>query len=141
MRAVPCRYRSTGGGLAPDYGGPRQGRSRDRARASRGRRRRHAGRVDLWPRPDGVRGRGVGHQAVAPLRTGVMKLPITLVEIGRPVRTDAAPVTLTIDDQSLSVPAGSTILEAAAGLGVTIPTLCYLGTLSPANVCRLCVVR
>jgi predicted molibdopterin-dependent oxidoreductase YjgC len=68
-------------------------------------------------------------------------MTITLIEIGRPRRTDAPPVTLTIDGQALSVPAGSTILEAAARLGTTIPTLCYLGTLSPANVCRLCVVE
>ena len=67
--------------------------------------------------------------------------PITLIEIGRPTRSAAPTVTLTIDGQALSVPAGSTILEAAARLGITIPTLCYLGTLSPANVCRLCVVE
>ena len=70
-----------------------------------------------------------------------MTFPITLVEIGRPARPDAPSVTLTVDGQPLSVPAGSTILEAAASLGLTIPTLCYLGTLSPANVCRLCVVE
>ena len=68
-------------------------------------------------------------------------IPITLVDIGRPKRPDAPPVALTIDGQALSVPAGSTILEAAARLGIAIPTLCYLGTLSPANVCRLCVVE
>lgn len=70
-----------------------------------------------------------------------MTSSITLVDIGRPKRTDTPPVTLTIDGRTVSVPAGSTILEAAAGLGIAIPTLCYLGTLSPANVCRLCVVE
>ena len=70
-----------------------------------------------------------------------MTSPQTLIQIGRPARIDAPPVTLTIDGQPLSAPAGSTILEAAARLGITIPTLCYLGTLSPANVCRLCVVE
>ena len=68
-------------------------------------------------------------------------MTITLIDISRPARTDAPPVTLTIDGQALSVPGGSTILEAAARLRITIPTLCYLGTLSPANVCRLCVVE
>jgi predicted molibdopterin-dependent oxidoreductase YjgC len=41
----------------------------------------------------------------------------------------------------LSVPAGTTILSAAARLGITIPTLCYLETLRAVNVCRLCVVE
>jgi predicted molibdopterin-dependent oxidoreductase YjgC len=70
-----------------------------------------------------------------------MTAPLTLIEIGRPGRADAPPVALTIDGRPLSVPAGTTILEAAARLGIRIPTLCYLGTLRPANVCRLCVVE
>ena len=70
-----------------------------------------------------------------------MTAPLTLIDIGRPKRADAPVVTLTIDGQSLSVPAGTTILNAAAGLGITIPTLCYLETLRPVNVCRLCVVE
>jgi predicted molibdopterin-dependent oxidoreductase YjgC len=70
-----------------------------------------------------------------------MTAPLTLIEIGRPKRADAPAVTLTIDGHPLSVPAGTTILSAAARLGITIPTLCYLETLRPANVCRLCVVE
>jgi predicted molibdopterin-dependent oxidoreductase YjgC len=70
-----------------------------------------------------------------------MTAPLTLIDIGRPKRADAAAVTLTIDGHSLSVPAGTTILSAAARLGITIPTLCYLETLRPVNVCRLCVVE
>jgi predicted molibdopterin-dependent oxidoreductase YjgC len=70
-----------------------------------------------------------------------MTAPITLIDIGQPKRADAPPVTLTIDGHSLSVPAGTTILSAAAGLGITIPTLCYLETLRAVNVCRLCVVE
>lgn len=68
-------------------------------------------------------------------------MTITLIDISRPPRIDAPPVTLTIDGQVLLVPGDRTILEAAARLGIAIPTLCYLGTLSPANVCRLCVVE
>jgi predicted molibdopterin-dependent oxidoreductase YjgC len=70
-----------------------------------------------------------------------MTAPLTLIEIGRPKGVDAPAVTLTIDGQSLSVPAGTTILSAAVGLGITIPTLCYLDTLRAVNVCRLCVVE
>ncbi len=46
-----------------------------------------------------------------------------------------------LDGQEVSVPEGSTILEAAASQGVDVPTLCYLSTLSPINACRACVVE
>jgi len=41
----------------------------------------------------------------------------------------------------VSVPDGSTILDAARSLGIDTPTLCYLETLAPVNVCRVCVVE
>jgi predicted molibdopterin-dependent oxidoreductase YjgC len=50
-------------------------------------------------------------------------------------------VSLTIDDQTVEVPEGSTILQACARLGIDTPTLCYGETLQPANVCRICVVE
>ena len=50
-------------------------------------------------------------------------------------------VTLTIDDQPVTVPNGTTILEAAATIGCTIPTICYHPALTPPAVCRLCVVE
>jgi predicted molibdopterin-dependent oxidoreductase YjgC len=53
----------------------------------------------------------------------------------------AGQVTLTIDGATVSVPAQTTILSACASVGVTIPTLCFLETLTPVNVCRLCVVE
>jgi predicted molibdopterin-dependent oxidoreductase YjgC len=70
-----------------------------------------------------------------------MTAPLTLVKISRPKRAEPPAVTLTIDGQPVSVPQGTTILAAAAALGITIPTLCYLETLRPVNVCRLCVVE
>jgi predicted molibdopterin-dependent oxidoreductase YjgC len=70
-----------------------------------------------------------------------MTAPLTLIDIGQPKRRDVPAVTLMIDGHSLSVPAGTTILGAAATLGITIPTLCYLETLRAVNVCRLCVVE
>ena len=39
------------------------------------------------------------------------------------------------------MPEGTTILAACATLGITIPTLCFLETLRPVSVCRLCVVE
>jgi predicted molibdopterin-dependent oxidoreductase YjgC len=50
-------------------------------------------------------------------------------------------VSLTIDDQQVEVPEGSTILQAAATIGIDTPTLCYGETLQPANACRVCVVE
>jgi len=48
---------------------------------------------------------------------------------------------LTIDGRTVTVPEGTTILGACATLGIGIPTLCFLETLKPVNVCRLCVVE
>ena len=50
-------------------------------------------------------------------------------------------VELTIDGQAVTVPEGSTILEACRSVGTEVPTLCYLETLAPVNVCRVCVVE
>ena len=52
-----------------------------------------------------------------------------------------ANVNLTIDGKALSVPAGSTILEAARANGIHIPTLCFLKELDPRASCRMCVVE
>jgi predicted molibdopterin-dependent oxidoreductase YjgC len=56
---------------------------------------------------------------------------------------DALPprVSLQIDGAEVSVPAGSTILDACRAQGLDIPTLCYLENLTPVNVCRVCVVE
>jgi predicted molibdopterin-dependent oxidoreductase YjgC len=51
------------------------------------------------------------------------------------------PVELTIDGVIVTVPAGSTILEACRAQGIDTPTLCYLENLTPVNVCRVCVVE
>src|SRR5207245_4425754 len=46
-----------------------------------------------------------------------------------------------IDGDELQVPEGSTILQACRVRGLDTPTLCYLETLTPVNVCRVCVVE
>jgi len=51
------------------------------------------------------------------------------------------PVTVSIDGVEVTIPAGSTILEACRAQGLDIPTLCYLENLTPVNVCRVCVVE
>jgi len=50
-------------------------------------------------------------------------------------------VEIKIDGQTVTVPEGATILDAARGLGIDTPTLCFLETLTPVNVCRVCVVE
>jgi predicted molibdopterin-dependent oxidoreductase YjgC len=50
-------------------------------------------------------------------------------------------VELTIDGQPVSVPEGTTLLEACRRQQIDTPTLCYLESLSPVNVCRVCVVE
>lgn len=55
-------------------------------------------------------------------------------------------ITLQIDRHYITVPEGSTILEAARKIGIDIPTLCHIdlkGTCvknNPAS-CRICVVE
>ena len=46
-----------------------------------------------------------------------------------------------VDFDSVSVAEGSTILGAAKKLGIDTPTLCSLESLTPVNVCRVCVVE
>jgi predicted molibdopterin-dependent oxidoreductase YjgC len=73
---------------------------------------------------------------------------VILTPAGRPTHIPTAPpveaptpVTVTIDGHEVTIPAGSTILEACRAQGLDIPTLCYLENLSPVNVCRVCVVE
>ncbi len=50
-------------------------------------------------------------------------------------------VSLTIDGKSVQVEKGTTILEAAATVGIRIPTLCWLKKVSPTGACRVCAVE
>ena len=49
-------------------------------------------------------------------------------------------VNLTIDGIKVSVPAGSTVLEAARSANIQIPTLCYLKDVNQIGACRMCLV-
>ena len=55
-------------------------------------------------------------------------------------------ITLQIDHHTVEVPRGTTVLEAARGVGINIPSLCYMNlkdmciTNLPAS-CRMCVVE
>jgi formate dehydrogenase major subunit len=47
---------------------------------------------------------------------------------------------VTINGRELKVPDGSTILEAARGAGIDVPTLCWYPKLPTVGNCRICVV-
>lgn len=50
-------------------------------------------------------------------------------------------INLKINNIAISVPAGTTILEAAQSVGIKIPTLCYLKDINAIGACRVCVVE
>ena len=49
--------------------------------------------------------------------------------------------TLTIDGQQITVPAGTTVIQAAEKLGIFVPRYCYHPGLSIAGNCRICLVE
>ena len=54
--------------------------------------------------------------------------------------SNTSTVTLQINDQSVCVPVGTTLWEAAKQAGISIPGLCQTDSLQPVGVCRMCVV-
>jgi NADH dehydrogenase/NADH:ubiquinone oxidoreductase subunit G len=50
-------------------------------------------------------------------------------------------IQLTINNQAVEVPEGTSILNAARQTGVRIPTLCYVERLQAIGGCRVCVVE
>ncbi|MCB0927729.1 MAG: (2Fe-2S)-binding protein, partial [Mycobacterium sp.] len=50
-------------------------------------------------------------------------------------------VTLTIDDQQVSVPKGTLVIRAAEMIGVVIPRFCDHPLLEPVGACRQCLVE
>jgi NADP-reducing hydrogenase subunit HndD len=50
-------------------------------------------------------------------------------------------ITLSIDGQTVSVPEGSTLMEAARQAGIDVPVICYHTLTTPNGLCRQCVVE
>ena len=50
-------------------------------------------------------------------------------------------VTLTIDGQTVTVPPGTLIVEAAKKIGIEIPVFCYHAKMEPVGMCRMCLVE
>jgi len=53
---------------------------------------------------------------------------------------DTKMINLTIDGVNVSVPEGTSVLDAAKSVGIRIPTLCYLSGINEIGACRMCVV-
>src|SRR3990170_2733573 len=54
---------------------------------------------------------------------------------------DKATVELTVDDEKVSVPEGTSIYDAVIGMGKTIPSMCYHYTFNPFGSCGVCLVE
>ena len=62
-------------------------------------------------------------------------------DLGTPRRNSEMLVTLTIDGGEITVPAGTSVMRAAALLGTKIPKLCATEQLEAFGSCRLCLVQ
>ncbi len=60
---------------------------------------------------------------------------------GTPLRVSDKLVTITIDGAPVTVPAGTSVMRAAAEAGVKVPKLCATDTLEAFGSCRLCLVE
>ena len=65
---------------------------------------------------------------------------LTLHDHGTPAAS-GAPVSLTIDGAQVTVPAGTSVMRAAAAAGGAIPKLCATDSLKAFGSCRLCLVE
>ncbi len=70
-----------------------------------------------------------------------MSLTVDAIDRGTPAVPSDETVTVTVDGIEVSVPAGTSVMRAAAEAGVAVPKLCATESLSPFGSCRLCVVE
>src|SRR5450432_2993572 len=68
-------------------------------------------------------------------------LSIVELDLGTPKKKSAQQIALTIDGRDVTVPAGTSVLRAAAGVGINIPKLCATELLDAFGSCRLCLVQ
>ncbi|MDI1278768.1 formate dehydrogenase subunit alpha [Methylobacter sp.] len=62
-------------------------------------------------------------------------------DFGTPASTSDNLVTLEIDGFQVTAPAGTSVMRAAASIGIEIPKLCATDSIEPFGSCRLCVVQ
>jgi predicted molibdopterin-dependent oxidoreductase YjgC len=79
--------------------------------------------------------------------TEQLRAPSPLIPVPRapapeiPAAAERGELEITIDGKRVNAREGATILDATKQLGIETPTLCFLETLTPVNVCRVCVVE
>src|SRR5579862_9800610 len=66
---------------------------------------------------------------------------VSEIDLGTPARRSEQNVTLSIDGRPVSVPAGTSIMRAAAEAGTQIPKLCATDSLEAFGSCRMCLVE
>ena len=148
-QCVPCRVGTVRQEELLRAAARRRRRGRRGAGAAARSRPGDARRLHLRPGPDGLERHRIGAGATGARRTARMTpAPIWFEGPPPPSRPPMAPerpalppVEVVIDGEPAKVPAGATILEACRARGLDIPTLCFLETLTPVNVCRVCVVE
>src|SRR6188472_2387393 len=62
-------------------------------------------------------------------------------DYGTPVSKSSEAVSLTIDGQTVTVPAGTSIMRAAMEIGTKVPKLCATDSVDAFGSCRLCLVE
>ena len=62
-------------------------------------------------------------------------------DYGTPAKASERMVTLTIDGRPVTVPAGTSLMRAAAIAGISLPKLCATDSLEAFGSCRLCLVE
>ena len=62
-------------------------------------------------------------------------------DYGTPRRESPREVTLEIDGNEVTVPAGTSLMRAAVDAGIQVPKLCATDSLEPFGSCRLCLVE
>ena len=62
-------------------------------------------------------------------------------DFGTPASAASEQVTVTIDGMAVTVPAGTSVMRAAAEAGVNVPRLCATDSLAAFGSCRLCLVE
>jgi formate dehydrogenase major subunit len=65
----------------------------------------------------------------------------TDIDFGTPRRESTQEITLEIDGESVTVPAGTSLMRAAVDAGIQVPKLCATDSLEPFGSCRLCLVE
>ena len=62
-------------------------------------------------------------------------------DLGTPAKPGAATVEVEVDGHTVAVPAGTSVMRAAAMAGIDVPKLCATDSLEAFGSCRLCLVE